>query len=72
MTFTLLAIALKETPPSEASILMSMETLFAAAAGVLLANDWLTPIGWIGAALMFAATVLVQIGPAMEGYRKSV
>ncbi len=72
LTFTLLAIALKDTPPTEASILMSTETLFAAAAGVLLANDWLPPIGWIGAALMFAATVLVQIGPAMEGPKKSV
>ena len=72
LTFTLLAIALKDTPPTEASILMSTETLFAAAAGVLLTNDWLPPIGWIGAALMFAATVLVQIGPAMEGPKKSV
>lgn len=73
LTFTLLAIALKDTPPTEASILMSTETLFAAAAGVLLANEWLTPIGWMGAGLMFSATVLVQIGPALDrGRAKSV
>lgn len=66
LTFTLLAIALKDTPPGEASILMSMETLFAAAAGVLFAGEWLAPIGWVGAALMFSATILVQIGPMLE------
>lgn len=69
LTFTLLAIALKDTPPGEASILMSMETLFAAAAGVLLAGEWLAPIGWIGAGLMFSATILVQIGPLLESRR---
>lgn len=69
LTFTLLAIALKNTPPSEASILMSTETLFAAAAGVLLANEWLAPIGWIGAGLMFSASILVQIGPFLERRR---
>ena len=69
LTFTLLAIALKDTPPGEASILMSMETLFAAAAGVLLVGEWLAPIGWIGAGLMFSATILVQIGPLLESRR---
>lgn len=69
LTFTLLAIALKDTPPGEASVLMSMETLFAAAAGVLLASEWLSPIGWMGAGLMFSASILVQIGPALESRR---
>lgn len=66
VTFTLLAVALKHTPPAEAAILVSMETLFAAAAGALLLGEQLAPIGWAGAALMFSATLLVQIGPYLS------
>ena len=36
LTFTLLAIAMKHTPASEAAVLVSMETLFAALAGAVL------------------------------------
>ncbi len=70
LTFTLLAIALKHTPPSEAAILVSMETLFAAAAGAILLGERLPPIGWIGASLMFMATLLIQIGPMIERRRQ--
>lgn len=63
-TFTVLAASLKHTPPSEAAILISTETLFAAGAGVVFLGERLPPIGWVGAALMFAATLLVQLGPA--------
>jgi len=70
LTFTMLAIALKHTPPSEAAILVSMETLFAAAAGAILLGERLPPIGWIGAGLMFFATLLVQAGPIIERRRQ--
>lgn len=66
LTYTMLAIALKHTPPSEAAILVSMETLFAAAAGAVLLGERLTPIGWLGASLMFASMLLVQIAPHLE------
>lgn len=69
LTFTMLAIALKDTPPTEAAILVSMETLFAAAAGAILLGERLTPIGWVGAALMFGASLLVQVGPFFERRR---
>ena len=50
-----------------------METLFAAAAGYILLNERLAPVGWLGAGLMFTATILVQIGPVLERMRsKSV
>ena len=71
LTFTLLAIAMKHTPPSEAAILVSMETLFAAAAGALLLGERLPLIGWMGAALMFGATLLVQIGPIIDRRRRA-
>jgi drug/metabolite transporter (DMT)-like permease len=63
LTFTLLAIAMKHTPTAEATVLVSMETLFAALAGALLLGERLTSIGWFGAALLFAATLLVQLAP---------
>lgn len=63
VTFTLMAIAMKHTPTSEAAVLMSTETLFAAAAGALLLGERLPPIGWFGAALLFAASLLVQVSP---------
>ncbi len=71
LTFTLLAIALKNTPPTEAAILVSMETLFAAAAGAILLGERLTPMGWFGAGLMFTATILVQIGPLFSPRRRT-
>jgi drug/metabolite transporter (DMT)-like permease len=63
LTFTLLAVAMKHTPASEAAVLVSMETLFAALAGALLLGERLPPIGWLGAALLFSATLIVQLAP---------
>ncbi|MGI9479460.1 MAG: DMT family transporter [Hyphomicrobiaceae bacterium] len=63
LTFTLLAIALRHTPAAEATIIVSTETVFAAIAGVILLGEQLLWIGWIGAALMFSATLIVQLAP---------
>jgi drug/metabolite transporter (DMT)-like permease len=63
LTFTFLAIAMKHTPASEAAVLISMETLFAALAGALLLGEQLSWIGWFGAALLFGASLLVQLAP---------
>ena len=65
LTFTILTMALQHTPPSEAAIIVSMETVFAAAAAYLLLGERLPPIGWIGAALIFGATLLLQLGTAL-------
>ncbi len=62
LTFTLLAVALRHTPPSEAAVLVSLETVFAALAGALLLGDRLPLIGWIGAGMIFTATLVVQLG----------
>lgn len=61
LTFTLLAVALRHTPPSEASVLVSLETVFAAVAGALLLGDRLPIVGWIGAAMIFTASLVVQL-----------
>ena len=66
LTFTLLAVAMKHTPAPEAAILVSMETVFAALCAVLILSENLAPVGWFGAALMFAATLLVHGEPYLR------
>lgn len=66
LTFTLLAVAMRHTPPAEASILVSTESVFAAAAAAIVLGERLTPLGILGAVMMFAATVLVQLAPLFE------
>jgi drug/metabolite transporter (DMT)-like permease len=66
LTFTLLAMAVKVVPPAEAAILMSMETVFAALAGAIMLGERLTMVGLAGAAMMFAASLLVPLSPVVE------
>lgn len=65
LTFTLLAIALKHTPPTEAAIIVSSETLFAALAAYLVLGERLSFVGWCGAGLILAAVLVVQAGPML-------
>jgi drug/metabolite transporter (DMT)-like permease len=58
-TFALMAVALKHMPAPRASVLLSTETLFAAAAGYLLLGERLPLIGWVGAALILAAVLVL-------------
>lgn len=69
LTFTLLAIALRHTPPAEAAVIVSTETLFAALAAFLLLGERLALVGWMGATLILAATLLVQLGPQITASR---
>ena len=64
LTFTLLTVALQHTPPSEAAVIVSMETLFAALAAYLLLGERLGAIGWVGAAMILSGTLLIQLGGA--------
>ncbi len=60
LTFTLLAVALRATRPSEAAVILSTESLFAAFGAYVLLGERLTTTGWLGAAAIFAATLLVH------------
>lgn len=64
--FTALTLALRHIPPAEAAVLVSLETLFAAAAAYLWLGERLSPLGWAGAALILAAALLVQLGTATK------
>jgi len=63
LTFTLFSIALRYTEPSQATIIVSTETLFAAFGAWLILGERLPLIGWAGAGLILFATLLVQIAP---------
>jgi drug/metabolite transporter (DMT)-like permease len=63
LTFTILSIAIRHAPPAEAAIIMSTENLFAALAAAIVLGERLGWINWSGAALILAATLLVQLAP---------
>ncbi|MGE5513301.1 MAG: DMT family transporter [Bacteroidota bacterium] len=65
VTFAILTVSLQHTSPSEAAVIVSTETLFAALAAYLLLGERLAGLGWIGAGLILVAALLVQIGPAL-------
>jgi drug/metabolite transporter (DMT)-like permease len=62
-TFTILIVALRYTTPAEAGVIISTESLFAALGGALVFGERLEPVNWLGAALIVAATLLVQLAP---------
>lgn len=66
LTFTILTVALQHTQPSEAAVIVSMETVFAAIAAYWLLGERLAPTGWAGAALILAATLLLQVWPTLR------
>jgi drug/metabolite transporter (DMT)-like permease len=61
LAFTMLTYALRHTPPSEAAVIASFETVFAASAAYLVLGERLGAVGWTGAALILAAILFVQL-----------
>jgi drug/metabolite transporter (DMT)-like permease len=65
VTYTILTLALQYTPPSEAAVIVSMECVFAALAAYLALGERLSALGWLGAALILSATLLLHAGAAI-------
>ena len=65
LAFTVQIIAQRHTPPAEAALIMSLESVFAALAGAWLLAERLTPLGVAGSALILLGVVLVETGPAL-------
>lgn len=61
VAYTLQIIAQKYTDPTSASILMSLESVFAVLSGALLLHERMTAHEILGCVLMFAAILLVQL-----------
>ena len=59
--YTLQIVAQRFTDPTVASLLMSLESVFAAIAGALLLGERMRPRELVGCVVMFVAIVLVQL-----------
>lgn len=59
--FTLQTVAQKYTSSSHVSIILSLESVFAALLGVLLLNEVMTPVLLVGCALIFVAILLIEV-----------
>ncbi|HNT75396.1 MAG TPA: DMT family transporter [Anaerolineae bacterium] len=61
IAYTLQVVALRDAHPAHASILMSLEAVFALVGGMLLLQESLALRGIVGCALMLAGTLLSQL-----------
>lgn len=68
--YTLQIIAQKNTEPAVASLLMSLESVFAALAGWVLLNQKFSGREMLGCAIMFAAIVLAQLPDLIAAAKK--
>jgi drug/metabolite transporter (DMT)-like permease len=66
VAFTLQAVAQQYVPPANAAIILSAEGLFAALGGAIVLGERLPMIGYVGAALIFFAIVMVELVPALQ------
>ncbi|SER59734.1 DMT family transporter [Rhizobium sp. NFR03] len=70
VAFTLQVVGQRYTTAPQAAIFLSSEALFAALFGVLLLGETISPIGYLGGIIIFAAMLMVEIVPEL-GRRKT-
>ncbi len=63
VAYTLQIIAQRDTEPAVASLIFSLEAVFAVVAGILLLNEQISPRETAGCVIMFAAILLAQFPP---------
>lgn len=66
IAYTLQVIAQQKAHPAHASIIMSLESLFAVLGGWLLLGEHLAPRGILGCALIFAGMLVSQLFPRLR------
>lgn len=70
--YTFQVIAQRHTDPTPASLLMSMEAVFAVIAGAILLHERMTGRELLGCGILFAAMILVQIPmPQLKSKKKA-
>lgn len=69
VAFTLQAVAQQYVPAANAAIILSAESLFAALGGALVLGERLPAVGYVGAALIFCAIILVESVPILAQRR---
>ncbi len=65
--YTLQIVAQRHTPPAEAALILSMESVFAAIAGAIWLGESLTVAGAIGCALILFGAIAAEAAPALAG-----
>lgn len=63
IAFLLQAVCQRYTGATDAAVMLTAESLFAALFASLLLSERLSVSGWIGCALLFASLIVAQIGP---------
>ena len=66
VAYTLQMVAQQYTLPSDAGIILSSESLFAALAGVFYMGDRLSPIAWIGCGIVALSILLIEVAPILR------
>jgi Predicted permease, DMT superfamily len=69
VAFTLQVIGQRYTTAPQAAIFLSTESLFAALFGAILLSERIPPAGYVGGLLIFAAILLVEVGPTLLARR---
>lgn len=64
--YTLQVIAQRDAEPTIASLLMSLESVFAVICGVIILHEFMTGREILGCVVMFAAIIIAQIPPKKE------
>lgn len=70
VAYTLQILAQKDSDPAVVSLLMSLESVFATIAGVVILRDHMSGREYFGCALMLAAVVLAQLPSPDAGQRQ--
>jgi drug/metabolite transporter (DMT)-like permease len=63
-------VAQRHTPATEAALIMSMESVFAAIAAAIILGERLTPAGVGGCLMILAGVILVEALPALPRGRR--
>jgi drug/metabolite transporter (DMT)-like permease len=65
--YTLQIVAQRYTPPAEAALILSMESVFAAIAGAIWFGESLTVAGAVGCGLILVGAIAAEAAPALAG-----
>ena len=66
VAFTLQVVAQKRSPPTHAAVILSLETVFAVLAGMIILGEVLSIRGWAGCALMLMGMLAAQLDPVKK------
>ena len=64
--YTLQVWAQRHTPPADAALILSLESVFAALAGWMVLREALEPVQIFGCMLIFTAVLLSQVKPRVS------